>query len=107
MAFASARTAHVAQAWRAASLAPTWAVSTAVSPVTIPIPSRAAATMASTIDCPPWVLLLRLALFDRTDEPVHRRDHRDRDEADDEADDDHERRLQDGDHSLEPVVHLF
>src|SRR2546429_7869056 len=81
-------------------------VSRAVSAVTTPTPRTAAATTTSTSDWPPWACGLA-ALFDRTDESIHGRDHRDRDESDHEPDRDDEGRLEDGDGLLQPVVDLL
>src|SRR5438034_11810968 len=106
---ASARTAQVAQACLVATLAPVSMVSRAVNAVTIPTPSTVAATSASTSDWPDWPFCARrpTGLLDRTDQPVHGRDHGDRDESHHQPHRDHQRGFEEGDGLFQAVVHLL
>src|ERR1700682_2151718 len=90
---------------RSATLAPTSRVPRLPSITERATPRMALATRISTRPRPRWSLLkptdlLLAALFDRMDEAVHRRDHRDGNERHDGADEDHQSRLHDRDHGL-------
>src|SRR5436309_2997723 len=106
MASSSLRTMQRAQVCLTARLAVLSAASHAVSPAITPTPSRVESTMASISETPRWPRLER-RLVDGTDQHVHGGDDRDGDETDHGADRDDQRRLDQGDHPLEPVVDLL